>query len=416
MSIPAASAREEPVSYLQVLHNRNFSLLWVGQIISFLGDRAHLIALPVLVWNLTGSAVLVSLIYASIGLPWIFLGPVAGTLVDRWDRRRTMIVADLARAGLVLLIPWLAPLNISFVYVLALLVTVFSLFFTPARLAVLPDIVRQRELYAANSLLEISRYLIDFIGYLAGGILVVLLGTTLAFFVDSLSYVISAAVIFSMTLTQASRPSTIPTVAQLLQEFRAGVTFLRGNRYLAANTLFFLPMPLAAGATTAIVPVYALGILEGGTLGAWGFALMEAFLGLGAILGSILVGRSLGGHYRKGRIILAGFGIFSLAKFFLGFVDRLPLALSAVSLDGFGNMLFYIPSVTLVQELTPSEFRARIFSIRQALIQIGLTISAVLAGRAAELIGVQTVILLAGMLVLAFTVAGYFVPSLRDAP
>lgn len=415
MSIPAASAREEPVSYLQVLHNRNFSLLWVGQIISFLGDRAHLIALPVLVWNLTGSAVLVSLIYASIGLPWIFLGPVAGTLVDRWDRRRTMVVADLARAGLVLLIPWLAPLNISFVYVLALLVTVFSLFFIPARLAILPDIVRPRELLMANSFFEISRYFIDFIGYLAGGVLVALLGTTLAFYIDSFSYVTSAAIIFSMVLTQAPRPSTIPTVAQLRQEFRAGVTFLRGNRYLAANTLFFLPMPLAAGATTAIVPVYALGILEGGTFGAWGFALMEAFLGLGAILGSILVGR-LGSQYRKGRVILAGFGIFSLAKFFLGFADRLPLALSAVTLDGFGNMLFYIPSVTLVQALTPSEFRARIFSIRQALIQAGLTVSAALAGLVAELLGVQAVFLLAGTFVLAFTVAGYFVPSLRDAP
>ncbi len=208
MSEPIALPKR--VSFQEVLQNRNFSLLWIGQIISLLGDRAHQIALPILVYQMTGSPLKVGMLYAVMGLAWVLLGPIAGALVDRGDRKWTMIIADLLRAGLVFLIPWAATINISLIYLLAFLVTTFSVFFNPARLSVVPDIVRPRELLTANSLYSISETMVDLVGYPLAGLLVTVAGAFLAFYLDALSFLFSAGLIF-LTLIPPSlaRPGSV---------------------------------------------------------------------------------------------------------------------------------------------------------------------------------------------------------------
>ncbi len=193
-------------------------------------------------------------------------------------------------------------------------------------------------------------------------------------------------------------------------ELRAGFEFLRRNTYLAGNTLLLTIMPLAAGAATAMTPMYSMLVLGAG---AWGFALLEASMGLGSILGGIGVSR-FGQRYRKGHLILLGFGGFGLSIAALALTSNLYLALMLFALDGLANMLFYIPSVTLVQELTPSGFRGRVFSLRSALIRTGMMISSALGGMIAESINVQAVFLLAGGLVILFSLASAFIPSIRD--
>ena len=161
------------VSYGSLLRNRNYALLWVGQLVSAFGDRLHQIGLLVLVGALTGNNLWsVGLVFVTIGLPELLFGLFAGALVDRWDRRRVMIVADLSRLFLVASIPLLARVGLPWVYVITFFLTTATLFFRPAKDATIPSIVTQRALLKANSLSETTENVSDVLGLPLAGALV----------------------------------------------------------------------------------------------------------------------------------------------------------------------------------------------------------------------------------------------------
>ncbi len=376
-----------------------------------MGDKAHQIALPVLVFQLTESPLQVGLIFAAIGLPWLLLGSVAGALVDRWDRRRTMATADVLRAGLVALVPIAAEVDISLVYMLAFLISTISVFFIPARLSSIPDIVESEELLAANSLFQISDALVDVIGLLAAAILVAALGVVVPFYLDAVSFLISGAFILAMTLSPSPREWAPLSPRRLVAELVEGFRFVAGHAYLAANTFLFTLGPLASGATTAMTAVYAIQVLGAG---APGFALMEASMSLGFLAGGVAIGR-YAARYRKGRIILVGFALFGVTLLGIGLTNQLAVALILVGVNGVSNMLFYIPSITLVQEVTPADLRGRAFGLRSALIQGAFLVSVSVGGAIAEVSGVESIFVLAGGLVLIVGLLGWMVPSLREA-
>ncbi len=196
---------ERPQSpYLALVRNRNFSLLWVGQLVSFFGDRVHQVAIGVLVLQ-RGTPLDVGIVFAATAVPNVFLGPLAGALVDRWDRRRTMIACDLARAGLVLLVPLAINVHIGLVYAIALAVATVGLLFRPAKTAVVPLIVDEERLVTANSASSVNETLADLLGYPAAAALVAALAGLIgaAFVIDSATYVVSAFLIWGMAVPSA---------------------------------------------------------------------------------------------------------------------------------------------------------------------------------------------------------------------
>src|SRR6185503_1323664 len=144
--IPAERAQSP---YLALIRNRNFSLLWTGQLISFFGDRIHQVALGVLLIDL-GTPLDLGIALAMTAAPNVVLGPLAGAMVDRWDRRVTMIVCDVLRAGLVLLVPIVVHLSMWWVYGITFVVATIGLLFRPAKNAVVPSIVDEDQLVTAN--------------------------------------------------------------------------------------------------------------------------------------------------------------------------------------------------------------------------------------------------------------------------
>src|SRR5262249_4545067 len=167
-------ARHHP--YVRLALNGSFSALWVGQLISLFGDRMHQIALAFLVLAATNSPLAVGLVFMVATIPNLVLGPIAGTFVDRWDQKEVMIVSDLLRAAIVLFIPIAAVTNLVLVYPLVFLLTSISIFFRPARTAILPRIVADDELLTANSSIWIAETMADVIGYPLAGLFVAFLG------------------------------------------------------------------------------------------------------------------------------------------------------------------------------------------------------------------------------------------------
>jgi MFS family permease len=412
----AVRIRRHP--FVRLALNSSFSALWVGQLISLFGDRIHQIALAFLVFALTNSPVAVAFVFVFASLPNLFLSPIAGTLVDRWDQKDVMVVSDLLRAAIILVIPIAAVTNIFLVYPLIFAVTSVSIFFRPARIAALPRIVREDELLTANSAMWVGETIADVVGYPLAAVFVSFLGPSLpiAFWVDAATYGASAALIASIyvpPLRNAAMPSEErPTV---LADMKAGYHFLRGETVLLANTLQAAVAQLTIGVLIALTPTYARGIVVGTSVdekAAYGF--LEAGIGLGNLIGGFVIG-VIGTNLARGKTVIVGYVMWGACVALLAVTGNLGIAIGLMFGSGIANMVFVIPSQTMIQERTPPEMLGRVLGFRFALVFGSMTIAMAVGGLLAQVAGAPAVIGLFGVMTMLAGLAGLLVPAVRDA-
>jgi DHA3 family macrolide efflux protein-like MFS transporter len=413
----AAPRRHHP--YVRLALNGSFSALWVGQLISMLGDRIHQVALAFLVLGAThNSPSAVAFVFLAATLPNLLLGPVAGTFVDRWNHRDVMVVSDLLRAAVVLLIPVAAEVNLVLVYPLVFLVTTISIFFRPARTAIVPQIVARDELLTANSATWLSDTFADIAGYPLAALFVTFLGSALplAFWVDAGTYIASALLIASMAVAPLlrSRGGGVPT-PNFLAEMREGWNFLRHETVLLANTLQGAVGQFAVGVLLALTPNYATQVIQRGAVGpeaAYGF--LEAGIGLGNLIGGLAIGL-IGARLAKGRLVIIGYTAWGICTAALAIAGQLPAAVGLMIGSGIANMLYIIPSQTLFQERAPAELIGRVVGFRFSLVFGSLTLAMAVAGLLATVVGIAPVIGIFGIVTALAGLAGLLIPAVRDA-
>jgi len=409
--------RQHP--YVRLALNGSFSALWAGQLISLFGDRLNQLALVAVVAVSTGSALATGLIFFAATLPNLLLSPIAGTFVDRWDHKDVMVVSDILRAVIVLILPLAAVTNVILVYPLIFLVTTISVFFRPARVAILPQIVPEEDLLSANSALWVGETIADVIGYPLAGLFVVLLGTSvpLAFWVDSATYLASAALLGTIVVQQAAPAAERVTAARadFAAEFAAGWQFLRHEAVLLANTLQGVAGQFSLGISIALTPSFVqltYGQSAIGWQAAYGF--LETGIGLGNLIGGFAIGL-IGTRFAKGRMVIAGYTGWGLLIFLFALSGNLPVAIGLAFGQGVANMVFIIPSQTLFQERTPPELMGRVVGFRFALVFGSMTIAMLVGSVLGQIVGPGPVIALCGLVTIAAGLAGLLVPAVRDA-
>jgi predicted MFS family arabinose efflux permease len=353
-------------------------------------------------------------------IPNLLLGPIAGTFVDRWDQKRVMVASDLLRALLVLLIPVVAAIDIVLVYPMAVLVTSVSLFFRPARAAVVPRIVRPDDLLAANSALWTAESLADILGYPIGAAFVAFVGAelALAFWVDAATYVVSAVLIMSLVVPPAVRAAA-PRVGSAIGAFRdelvEGWQVMRSRPMLLHNTLVSAVAQVCVGAMIALSLPYVEQVYGDRSMQpveAWG--LLEAFIGVGNLIGGLAVG-IVGVRLRKGRMVVAGIVSMGLAVTVLGLTTDLPVALVAAGVIGIANLVYVVPTQTIFGEVTPEGFLGRVVAIRSSIVVGAMTIAMAVSSIAAESFQVGAIIATTGLLTVAAGLVAAVLPAVRDA-
>src|SRR5881397_55220 len=198
--VKATAERPPPVGYATLLRgNRGFRFLWLGQVVSQMGDWFDTSAVYTIALTLTGSGRAVALIMVARFLPSVVMGPLSGVVADRFSRRTIMITADLLRALVVLgFLLVRRPDQMWFVYFLTVLQLAFSAFFEPAKTAAIPSIVSDRELIAANAISSVTWSAMLTLGAAIGGVVTGWFGTDVAFILDAMTYLLSAALIASV--------------------------------------------------------------------------------------------------------------------------------------------------------------------------------------------------------------------------
>jgi MFS family permease len=402
--------------YLALVRNRNFSLLWVGQLVSFFGDRVHQVAIGVLVLQ-RGTPLDVGIVFAATALPNVFLGPLAGALVDRWDRRTTMIACDFVRAFLVLMVPVAIEVHIGLVYLIALAVATVGLLFRPAKTAIVPLIVDEDRLVTANSASSVNETLADLLGYpVAAAIVASLAGLiAAAFILDAATYVVSAILIWGMVVPRQDLTAEPFSVRAIWREMAEGWRFLTHKAELLANTVVSTVAQLAFGAEIVCSLIYAKEVLDQSFLPfPENYGWLMASLGLGSVVGGVAIGW-FASHAPKGPMTIAGFICLGAAMVGAGLTTSPQVAIALFFVIGVANMLYLVPTITLFQELTPQRLFGRVVSSRQALTFGAMALSMGAAGYLAGVVGAATVLILGGGLIAVAGLGGLLVPAMRGA-
>jgi MFS transporter, DHA3 family, macrolide efflux protein len=365
----------------EVFKNRNFFLLWIGQIISQLGDRLDQMALIALVYAKNpGSTLGIAKILSFTIIPVFLIGPIAGVYVDRWDRRRIMYISDFLRAALVLCIAVsLLNKNLGWVYLIIFVIFSIGRFFVPAKMAIIPDLVEKKHLLMANSLVNTTGMIAAVLGFGASGIVVEKLGAQAGFYLDSLSFLISGTCIF-LIAKQAMSLASLKKVSQevvevitksVLQDIKEGILYFFKEKKLRFTAGIIFALWAALGAIYVVIIVFIQQTLHSATKD---LGLLIMFLGIGLFSGSIVYGKfgQQISHYRIIFISLILSGIM-LISFAFG-IHHYPCFAVAAALSFLLGMVIspiMIATNTIIHKVSATHMMGKIFSSLEIVIHLG---------------------------------------------
>jgi MFS family permease len=363
--------------------------LATARAISFTGGAAAYVALTFTIYARTGSAAWLSAtLIATFGAEGL-VGPFAGVLGDRFDRRWMMIVSDLAGAAVFAAMAFVhAP---AFLVGLALLSTVVEAPFLSASQAAIPNLVGEEDLTWANSLIGVGRNLGITLGPALGGVLLGVLGASWVFGLNAVSFVFSALLVWTVRAPFAERRQPGELVARAAGGVRAGFRFLFSEpvlRRLAVGAIVFvLGLAMVLVADAPVVQHFGAGSIGLGVLiGCWG---------AGSVLGSFL-SRRLKAHQEQPAVVLglAGMGVTLVAA---GLSPWFWPILVTVFLNGIADAITLVAEQGIRQRRTPDELRARVASASDAGWQTAQMLSFALAGTALNIVGPQGLYIIGGV-------------------
>jgi DHA3 family macrolide efflux protein-like MFS transporter len=401
------SASVAQPSAFAVFRRRSFTLLWTGQFVSTIGDALLIAGAGILIFQRTNSAFSVGLMAAATLGPALVVGLIAGVVVDRYDRKKIMLAADLLRAGIVGLIPILVSVDLVFLYVLVAASATVSEFFSPALDATLPEIAPDEELGAANSLMAISSFGSTAVGFAAGGLIAALGDVQLAFVLDAATFAFSAGCTYLATIPRipVSGDTSIRAVGSNLRD---------GFRVLVQTPILRSMLPItiiyaiaAVGIWNALLLPFSVRALGANT---FEYGLQEGLTSVGFVIGSLVMAQ-LVGRLREGQWIVLGYLAMGLMGVAYGLSHSIALAIAAVGLSGFANALTSTAGRLIRQRNTPREFRGRVMSAFSVLTSVFGIIGMLVAGLA-DVIDIRLLVVFASLATIAIGVFAAVLPGL----
>ena len=397
-----------PASTFAIFRNRNFSLLWTGQLVETIGNALTSIAASIYVFRQTDSALSVGLMLMATAAPSLLVGLFAGVFVDRYDRRNIMISADVLRAILVALIPVLVPFNVIWLYVIVMLISAIGQFFDPAYESVLPEVASDEELAAANSLIAISSFGSTAVGFAAAGLIASAANINWAFYTNAATFLFSAVCVFLIRIRPIEAEEGT-SAAVVIQNLRAGVSQLFDTPILRSLFTAQVPVLIAFGLSNALLLPFAIRALNASE---FEYGLQEGLTSIGFVVGSLLMA-NIFDRMREGAWIALSFLGMAVMGIIYSSLYSIPLAILVITISGFFNAPSSIGRRIIVQRNTPREMRGRVNSVffvaRDVLFLIGMG-----AAGLADTFDVRLMYLVSALILLLGGVLVLVLPGLRQ--
>ena len=388
-----------------VFRNRSFTLMWLGQLVSTIGDALTALTAGILVYRLTGSALSVGLMLMATSLPSLIFGLFGGVIADRYDRKRILVLSCFVQAGFIALIPVLIPLGLVWLYLLVGLSSCARQFYSPAYESVLPELATDEELAAANSLMSISTVGSTAIGYAAAGLLAAQFELGWVFLLDALTFVFAGVCLLGITVQKLGNTEET-NFAMVVRNMRKGLDYLFSHRVLRAVLIIGFGIGFASGVLNTLTLPFTITVLGASETA---FGIQEALTSVGFVVGSFMMA-SFGNRLSERNWMALSITSLGLAALLYTFTNTVTLAVLFFTVVGFFNAPAIIAIRLLFQRKTPAELRGRVIGAYF----VGIEASIVLGmgvGGLADAFGIRVILAFAAVLTLVmgiFSKSGAF--------
>ena len=373
-------------AYAGVIRSRTYFPLWLGQLFSSFGDTLHYIALVVLVFRLTGRGVAVAGVVAAEIVPVLLLGPVAGVIIDRFNRKAVLIGSDLFRALLVLSLIW--PQGVGHAYLVAAGLAAGNTFFGPTVQAVIPSLTTPDQRLAANSVAWSTGRLVQILASALAGGLIALVGTGAAFAVNAASFALSAACILFLPIPAHAGELGTGTkrgLGDFFGEARAGLAYATRDPFVSRLLLVQGLASFGVGATGALLVVLSEQHLR---LPPACFAWLIGAIGLGALLGP-LIPNTLATDYRDARWLFVPYVVRGIGDVLIAIFTPLPVAMLILFVYGLNTSTGMVVFNSTIQGAVPDRVRGRVFTLLDVTWNAMRLLSLALGGLFVDAVGIR---------------------------
>jgi MFS family permease len=404
-----AAATPAP-SMFAVFRKRDFSLLWLAQLISTAGSALTDLAAGIYVYNVTGSALAVGLTLMVTAIPSLVVGLLAGVYVDRHDRKRVMIATCLIQGVVVSLMAVVLGIDavaIPGLFVLLLINAGVKQFFDPAYDSLIPELATDDELAAANSFLSIASFGSTAIGFAAAGLLASTVSVSWAFIIDAATFVICAVLLAFMGRYPMPMPDEDASVAVIVANLKSGLSTLWRTPTIRSLFLVGALMFFSFGLWNVLLLPFSFKVLDAS---AFEYGIQEGLTSVGFVLGSFFMARFSSRLQEPIWMIigLLGMGIAGIAY---GLSTSIPFAITMVMITGFFNSPSSVARSVLLQRNTPREMRGRVFSAFYVMRDIIFLLGMAGAG-IADYVDLRLLVVLASSLLLVSAIFVVFAPGI----
>jgi MFS family permease len=393
----------------RALRHRNYRLFFTGQSISLIGTWLTKVATSWLVYRLTGSAWLLGVLAFAGQIPTFLLAPLAGVLVDRWDRYRVLLATQtlaMIQSALLATLALGGVIRVWEILALNVLQGLIDAFDMPVRQSMVVQMVDDRgdlpNAIALNSSMVNGARLL---GPAIAGVLIAAEGEGWCFFIDAVSY---AAVILSLLLMHLDLRPRMPKATHVLHEMAEGFRYVNGSVPIRALLLLLGVSGLAGRPFAVLLPVIAREVMHGGaaTLGA-----LQATAGVGALAGALYLA-SRASVLGLGRVVVASAAVFGIGLVAFSRAHVLWLAMPLLFVAGSGMMLQTAASNTIIQTIVDEDKRGRVMSLLAMSLFGTVPLGSLIAGALATRIGAENTILVGGAI--CVVAAGLFLRALPE--
>ena len=389
---------------LKALQNPDFARLFLSNFISEIGTQIYRIAIPVWAYSFTGSAVVAAGVLSAQFAANLLITPLLSPLVDTYDRRKLMIISEALSGVAVAMLPlFFMHSPAGWIFIAFLIGTMQSLG-NPAVSAVIPDLVPSDDLDAANSLIMLPQRSLEMVFLGLAGVLVAWLGAEAAFWIDAVSFLLSALVLVGMRPLPGHGNRSGSYWGMVV----AGIKYIFSNPTTKYVIGILAPVAMFGAVDATVPPVMATKVFAGGDgqLGSMYYGFMEAFFAVGAVLGLFLAPR-LSASLSRRVAFIGGIALFGVIEVAIGLFPFLAAVLTLLAMLGIANQIFLVPARSMLQEGIDAEFMGRAMSAWGAIMSGSALVGMMLGGFLAQYLGPFQAFLIGGIGVLAMATIGW---------
>lgn len=341
-----------------VRNNSDFRNFWFGQSISQLGDRIHTLAVIWLVYSWYHSGAAVGIVLIASTLPAFLISPFAGNLLDKYNRKKIMIICDFLRSVFVLLLSVLAfmgMINLTVIISFTIVISIGAAFFNPGTMSIMPSIVSKDELTHANAFYQLSVNASSALGFMVGSGLIALIGVPIAFLINGLSFLLSAYYINKLNYQH------IPLASEnnFLKDFKEGWSVTKKIPLIIKLFAPIIIINFFLSALFILIPVFAEGVFKQGSSG---LGMMMSGLALGMFSGALLMSK-IKIQFKMLTVLMPSMLFIGVSFFLMSMFENYYFFLVLFAFIGIFLNISNISLMALFQRIVPNEVRGKVFGL-----------------------------------------------------